>query len=111
MSPDEIVNVRYMVDDVSAALDFHTAHFAFVAGTVAAPAFADATRGNLRLLLSGPQSPPGGPCPMALCPSPGGGTASTSSPRTSTPRWRGWRLRVCRSATTCSPVPEAGRSW
>jgi predicted enzyme related to lactoylglutathione lyase len=59
MSADEMVNVRYMVDDVAAAIDFYTTHFGFTVQTKALPAFADATRGNLRLLLAGPQSSAG----------------------------------------------------
>jgi catechol 2,3-dioxygenase-like lactoylglutathione lyase family enzyme len=51
----EIVNVRYLVDDVAACVDFYTRHFGFTVG-ISSPAFADVTRGNLRLLLSGPQS-------------------------------------------------------
>ena len=50
------VNVRYLVDDVAAAIDFYTTHFGFTVGMNAPPAFADVTLGNLRLLLSGPQS-------------------------------------------------------
>ena len=49
---DEMVNVRYMVDDVDAALDFYTTHLGFEVRTNAAPAFADVTRGRLRLLLN-----------------------------------------------------------
>ena len=52
--PDELVNVRYMVDDVEAAIDFYTTHFGFTVRSSAAPAFADVVRGHLRLLLSGP---------------------------------------------------------
>jgi predicted enzyme related to lactoylglutathione lyase len=52
--PDELVNVRYMVDDVQTAVDFYTEHFGFTVRTSAAPAFADVVRGPLRLLLSGP---------------------------------------------------------
>jgi predicted enzyme related to lactoylglutathione lyase len=59
MSADEMVNVRYMVDDVAAAIDFYTTHFGFTVQTKVLPAFADATRGNLRLLLAGPQSSAG----------------------------------------------------
>jgi catechol 2,3-dioxygenase-like lactoylglutathione lyase family enzyme len=70
--PDELVNVRYMVDDVEAAIDFYTTHFAFELRTSAAPAFADVTRGNLRLLLSGPQSSAGRPMPDGRIPEPGG---------------------------------------
>lgn len=61
MLDDETVNVRYMVDDVAAAIDFYTTHFGFEVRTSAAPAFADVTRGNLRLLLSGPASSAGRP--------------------------------------------------
>jgi catechol 2,3-dioxygenase-like lactoylglutathione lyase family enzyme len=48
-------SVRYLVDDVPAAVAFYTTHLGF---TVAfeAPAFADVRRGALRLLLSGPAS-------------------------------------------------------
>lgn len=53
---DASVNVRYLVDDVQAAVDFYTTHLDFTLRSSAAPAFADVTRGNLRLLLSGPAS-------------------------------------------------------
>jgi catechol 2,3-dioxygenase-like lactoylglutathione lyase family enzyme len=54
--PDQLVNVRYMVDDVEKAVDFYTTHFGFEVRSNHAPAFADVVRGNLRLLLSGPES-------------------------------------------------------
>jgi catechol 2,3-dioxygenase-like lactoylglutathione lyase family enzyme len=69
---DQIVNVRYMVDDVAAAIDFYTSHFDFTLQTSALPAFADVTRGSLRLLLSGPQSSAGRPMPDGERPHPGG---------------------------------------
>jgi catechol 2,3-dioxygenase-like lactoylglutathione lyase family enzyme len=53
---DEFVSVRYIVDDVQAALDFYTSHLDFTVSTARLPAFADVTRGRLRLLLSGPAS-------------------------------------------------------
>jgi catechol 2,3-dioxygenase-like lactoylglutathione lyase family enzyme len=53
---DEYVGVRYIVDDVRAAIDFYTGHLGFELNTDAAPAFADVIRGRLRLLLSGPAS-------------------------------------------------------
>jgi catechol 2,3-dioxygenase-like lactoylglutathione lyase family enzyme len=59
MHDDGTVNVRYLVDDVAAAVDFYTTHFGFSVRMSALPAFADVTRGNLRLLLSGPQSSAG----------------------------------------------------
>jgi catechol 2,3-dioxygenase-like lactoylglutathione lyase family enzyme len=70
--PDELVNVRYMVDDVEEAIDFYTTHFDFTLRTSAAPAFADVVRGNLRLLLSGPKSSAGRPMPDGRTPGPGG---------------------------------------
>ena len=70
--PDELVNVRYMVDDVEAAVDFYTTHFGFALRSSAAPVFADVVRGNLRLLLSGPASSAGRPMPDGRTPTPGG---------------------------------------
>jgi catechol 2,3-dioxygenase-like lactoylglutathione lyase family enzyme len=69
---DETVNVRYMVDDVNASIDFYTKHFGFEVLTSAAPAFADVIRGNLRLLLSGPTSSAGRAMPNGAVPRPGG---------------------------------------
>jgi catechol 2,3-dioxygenase-like lactoylglutathione lyase family enzyme len=70
--PEETVNVRYMVDDVDAAVDFYTKHFGFTLRSNAAPAFADVVRGNLRLLLSGPTSSAGRRMPDGQKPGPGG---------------------------------------
>ena len=70
--PDaEIVNVRYLVDDVAACVDFYTRHFGFTVG-ISSPAFADVHRGNLRLLLSGPQSSAGRAMTDGERPGPGG---------------------------------------
>ena len=55
-APDQYASVRYLVDDVQTAIDFYTTHLGFTVNTNAAPAFADVTRGRLRLLLSGPAS-------------------------------------------------------
>ena len=70
--PNEMVNVRYMVDDVEAALAFYTSHFGFELRSSAAPAFADVVRGRLRLLLSGPASSAGRPMADGTKPGPGG---------------------------------------
>ena len=70
--PDELVNVRYMVDDVEDAIDFYTNHFDFELRSSAAPAFADVVRGNLRLLLSGPKSSAGRQMSDGRTPAPGG---------------------------------------
>jgi catechol 2,3-dioxygenase-like lactoylglutathione lyase family enzyme len=68
----DIVNVRYMVDDVDKAIDFYTKHLGFSVKMSAAPAFADVRRGRLRLLLSGPKSSAGRPMPDGTKPGPGG---------------------------------------
>jgi catechol 2,3-dioxygenase-like lactoylglutathione lyase family enzyme len=70
--PDDLVSVRYIVDDVDAAIDFYTEHFGFTVLTSAPPAFADVVRGQLRLLLSGPASSAGRPMPDGRRPEPGG---------------------------------------
>jgi len=70
--PDELVNVRYMVDDVDEAVAFYTANLGFAVLSNAAPAFADVRRGSLRLLLSGPKSSAGRPMPDGRTPEPGG---------------------------------------
>ena len=51
---DHYASVRYLVEDVDAAVDFYTSHLGFTLTMSAAPAFADIVRGPLRLLLSGP---------------------------------------------------------
>ncbi|WIX90084.1 VOC family protein [Amycolatopsis sp. DG1A-15b] len=53
---EQYASVRYVVDDVPAAIGFYTTHLGFTVRMSAAPAFADVTRGPLRLLLSGPAS-------------------------------------------------------
>lgn len=68
----ELVSVRYLVDDVEAAIDFYTTHLGFEVHTNFPPAFADVTRGGLRLLLSGPASSAGRPMPDGAKPGPGG---------------------------------------
>jgi catechol 2,3-dioxygenase-like lactoylglutathione lyase family enzyme len=71
MADAETVNVRYLVDDVAESVDYYTRHFGFTVG-ISSPAFADVTRGNLRLLLSGPQSSAGKAMTDGERPGPGG---------------------------------------
>ena len=71
-NPNDMVSVRYMVDDVEAAVVFYTRHLGFEVLTSFPPAFADVARGNLRLLLSGPKSSAGRPMPDGETPVPGG---------------------------------------
>jgi catechol 2,3-dioxygenase-like lactoylglutathione lyase family enzyme len=72
ISPPTTVNVRYMVEDVDAAVAWYTKHLGFSLKSSAAPAFADVTLGSLRLLISGPKSSAGRPMPDGVCPAPGG---------------------------------------
>ena len=53
---DQLASVRYVVDDVEAAVNFYVAHLGFTVRSNPAPAFADVVRGPLRLLLSGKES-------------------------------------------------------
>jgi catechol 2,3-dioxygenase-like lactoylglutathione lyase family enzyme len=72
MPENDLVSVRYMVDDVEAAIDFYTRHLGFTLRHSALPAFADVVRGRLRLLLAGPDSSAGRPMPDGRKPRPGG---------------------------------------
>jgi catechol 2,3-dioxygenase-like lactoylglutathione lyase family enzyme len=69
---DEMVSVRYLVDDVEASIAFYTGLLGFDVLTAAPPAFADVKRGSLRLLLSGPKSSAGRPMDDGATPGPGG---------------------------------------
>ena len=96
--PDEMVHVRYMVDDVNSAVEFYTTHLGFEQGAInAAPAFADVTRANLRLLLSGPASSAGRPMPDGAQPGPGG--------------WNRIHLIVADIATEVDRLRDAGVSF
>ncbi|ONF70728.1 VOC family protein [Amycolatopsis keratiniphila] len=68
----DLVSVRYLVDDVAAAVEFYTGHLGFTVRSSVLPAFADVVRGNLRLLLSGPASSAGRVMPDGTKPVPGG---------------------------------------
>jgi len=72
MPKNDLVSVRYMVDDVEESIEFYTRHFGFDLGHNASPAFAEVVRGRLRLLLAGPQSSAGRPMPDGRKPGPGG---------------------------------------
>ncbi len=66
------VNVRYMVGDVQACVDWYVGRFGFGVQLNAAPAFASVERGPLRLLLSGRASSAGRPMPDGRQPEAGG---------------------------------------
>jgi tRNA-Thr(GGU) m(6)t(6)A37 methyltransferase TsaA len=73
-SPVTAVSVRYIVDDVDAAIGFYCGHLGFNEEMHPAPTFAMLTRGSLRLVLSAPGGGPGGGQAMAdgTLPEPGG---------------------------------------
>lgn len=58
------VQVRYIVNDVDAAIAFYCGHLGFKEVMHPAPAFAMLTRGELRLVLSAPNPSAGGGRPM-----------------------------------------------
>ena len=68
------VSVRYIVDDVDAAIAFYRDNLGFTEVMHPAPAFAMLSRGDLRLLLSSPGNGPGGgqAMPDGRLPEPGG---------------------------------------
>ena len=68
------VSVRYIVDDVDAAIDFYCQALGFNEVMHPAPSFAMLSRGELRLVLSAPGGGPGGgqAMPDGTMPRPGG---------------------------------------
>jgi catechol 2,3-dioxygenase-like lactoylglutathione lyase family enzyme len=68
------VSVRYIVNDVDAAIAFYCTHLGFAEDMHPAPTFAMLSRGDLRLVLSAPGGGPGGGQAMSdgTLPEPGG---------------------------------------
>ncbi|MBV9801823.1 MAG: VOC family protein [Solirubrobacterales bacterium] len=68
------VSVRYIVEDVDAAIDFYCRELGFHEVMHPAPAFAMLSHGDLRLVLSAPGGGPGGGAAMpdGTVPTPGG---------------------------------------
>lgn len=68
------VSVRYIVDDVDAAIEFYRDRLGFAEIMHPAPAFAMLSHGDLRLVLSAPGGGPGGGAAMpdGTVPQPGG---------------------------------------
>ena len=67
-----MASIRYIIEDVDQAITFYTHHLGFTLEWNASPAFARVMRGDLHLLLSGPQSSGARPLPDGQRPSPGG---------------------------------------
>lgn len=68
------VSLRYIVDDVAAAVAFYAGLLGFTEELRPAPGFAIVARGDLRFLLSAPGGPGGAaqPMPDGRSPEPGG---------------------------------------
>jgi catechol 2,3-dioxygenase-like lactoylglutathione lyase family enzyme len=90
------VSVRYIVDDVDAAIAFYTHHLGFHEDMHPAPTFAMLSRGDLRLLLSQPSGTGGGgqAMPDGTTPEPGG--------------WNRFSLEVSDLAATVEQLRAAG---
>jgi catechol 2,3-dioxygenase-like lactoylglutathione lyase family enzyme len=69
-----MVRVRYIVDDVDAAVGFYTGQLGFAVDMRPAPSFAMLSRGELQLAISATSGPGGGsqPMPDGRAPEPGG---------------------------------------
>jgi predicted enzyme related to lactoylglutathione lyase len=67
-----MISVRYMIDDVPAAISFYTAYLGFSLEQDASPAFASVSRDGVRLLLSGKASSGRRAMPDGSLPVPGG---------------------------------------
>jgi catechol 2,3-dioxygenase-like lactoylglutathione lyase family enzyme len=90
------VSVRYIVDDVDAALDFYCRQLGFHEDMHPAPTFAMVSRGDLRLVLSAPGGGPGGgqAMPDGTTPEPGG--------------WNRFQLEVDDIESTVADLREHG---
>jgi catechol 2,3-dioxygenase-like lactoylglutathione lyase family enzyme len=90
------VQVRYIVHDVDAAIDFYVKHLGFHLDTHPAPTFAMLSRGDLRLVLSAPNPMGGGgqPMPDGARQSPGG--------------WNRFAIQVSDLAATVERLRKSG---
>jgi catechol 2,3-dioxygenase-like lactoylglutathione lyase family enzyme len=90
------VSVRYIVDDVDAAIGFYCRELGFHEDMHPAPSFAMLSRGDLRLVLSAPGGGPGGGAAMpdGTVPQPGG--------------WNRFQLQVDDLEATVAQLREHG---
>ncbi len=92
------VSVRYIVNDVDAAIDFYR-QLGFNEDMHPAPTFAMLSRGDLRLVLSAPGGGPGGgqAMPDGTLPEPGG--------------WNRFQLEVADIETTVAELRRSGATF
>lgn len=91
------VQVRYIVTDVDAAIDFYTSNLGFKENMHPSPNFAMLSRGDLRLVLSAPNGPNtggGSTLPDGRKPEPGG--------------WNRFAVQIDDIAEAASLLGEAG---
>jgi catechol 2,3-dioxygenase-like lactoylglutathione lyase family enzyme len=90
------VQVRYVVNDVDAAIEFYVKHLGFHLDMHPAPTFAMLTLGDLRLVLSAPNPTGGGgqPMPDGTQQHPGG--------------WNRFAIQVSDLAATVERLRKAG---
>ncbi len=93
------VSVRYIVDDVDAAIDFYCRELSFHEDMHPAPSFAMLSHGDLRLVLSAPSGGPGGgqAMPDGSVPAPGG--------------WNRFQLEVDDIETTVARLRDHGAQF
>src|SRR5215213_3008707 len=107
----DTVGVRYIVDDVEAAVAFYTGQLGFEVVMRPAPTFAILSRDALRLMLSAPVGPGGAAqvMPDGRRPEPGGWNRISSRSATWSPRPRGCMRPACGCAATSSPASVPSR--
>ena len=90
------VSIRYIVNNVDAAITFYCENLGFTELMHPAPAFAMLSRGDLRLVLSAPGGGPGGgqAMPDGTLPQPGG--------------WNRFSIEVTDLASTVAKLRENG---
>jgi len=93
------VQVRYIVNDVDAAIAFYCEHLGFHEDMHPAPAFAMLSRGDLRLVLSAPNA------------AAGGGQSMPDGTRQVPGGWNRFAIEVANLETTVANLRAAGEHF
>jgi len=93
------VQVRYIVNDVDAAIAFYCEHLGFHEDMHPAPAFAMLSRGDLRLVLSAPNA------------AAGGGQSMSDGTRQVPGGWNRFAIEVANLETTVASLRAAGEHF